>query len=736
MGEVFRATDERLARDVAIKVLPARLSSDRDAVTRLEREARAIASLSHPNILVVYELQHDGGMAYVVTELLEGENLRERLRGGPLPWRRAVEIGASIADALAAAHTRGIVHRDIKPENVMVTTDGVVKVLDFGLATGGAGAPDVREGAATEVLGESGGRVAGTLEYMSPEQITGQSIDGRSDIFSLGCLLFEMLSGHCPFHRSTVRETLAAIVHEEPPALSPSGMSFPQELIRVTFHCLEKKASERFESARDLAFALRATLTDSSSARIAAVPARKRAGKSIAVLPFANLSKDPNAEYLSDGITDTLINHLAQLPKVRVIARGTAFRYKGSSADARTIGGELKVDMILGGRVLQVGDTLRIQAELVNVTDDAQVWGEHFTRKIADVFAIQDEISSHIGEKLKARLSGETKRRLKKRDPQSAEAYKLYLKGRFYWNKRTAESFQHGIEAFRQAIDLDPNYALAYVGLADCYNLLNTYSVLAPHDAFPKAKAAATRALELDDSLAEAHASLAFVRFYYDWNWSAAESSFRRAIDLNPNYATAHHWYGWCLIMRQRFDEAVESFRRAGDLDPLSVIIHSESVWPWFYARDYDRALGQVKKAMDIDRDFIWIHFAIGSIYIRQRNFHDAISELENVAKRYDSPYVHAVLGQAYAAAGRRDDARAIVEKMLAAKKREYVSAYDLATVLSELKDADGAFQQLELAYRDREPWMVRLDLEPSFDAIREDQRFPSLRARVGLDSR
>ncbi len=736
MGEVYRATDSRLGRDVAIKVLPPHTSGDAEAVAQLTREAKTIAALSHPNILVVYELEHRDGIVYVVTELLEGETLRERLASGALPWRRTVEIAASIADALAAAHTRGVVHRDIKPENVFITRDGVVKVLDFGLASTAsplANTPDT----ATAVL-ENQGRIAGTIGYMSPEQVIGAPAEPTSDIFSLGCLLFESLSGARPFQRAATGETLAAILNDDPPTLSLSGSSMPPELARLTLHCLEKKPAERFQSARDLAFALRATLTDMqsgtlSTSQAATTTKAKKKATSVVVLPFANDGSDPSTEYLSDGITETLINHLAQLPKLRVIARATAFRYKSSTLEPGAIGLELKVDMIVTGRVQQLGDTLRIQAELVNVREDTQLWGEHFSRKMADVFTVQDEISSQIATKLRTKLTGEARRRLKKRDPRNAEAYQLYLKGRFYWNKRTAENFQKGIEAFRQAIEIDPTYALAYAGLADCYNLLNTYSVLAPHDAFPKAKAAATRALELDDSLTEAHASLAFVTFFYDWNWPAAEESFRRAIALNLNYATAHHWYGWFLTMRGRFEEAASSFKRAREVDPLSIIIQVESAWPHFFARDYDRALGQIKKAMDIDPDFLWVHFALGQIYLEQRNVREAIGELEGVSTRYDSLYVLAVLGHAYGVAGRVDDAKRILEKMLAAARDQYVSEYDIALLFLGLGDTDNAFRHLENAYRAREPWLVRLKVDPSFDRFRDDARYRDLHARIGL---
>jgi serine/threonine protein kinase/Tfp pilus assembly protein PilF len=732
MGEVYRATDTRLGRDVAIKVLPAHSSTDEEMISALTREAKAIAALSHPNILAVYELDQEGGTTYVVTELLEGETLRERLRGGPLPWRRAVEIAASIADALAAAHARGIIHRDVKPENVFITTEGLVKVLDFGLALTRQPVTDAPENA-TEVRVDDG-KISGTIGYMSPEQVVGGDIDATSDIFSLGCLIYETLSGLRPFQRSATGETLAAILREDPPPLSLSGSSLPQELARLALHCLEKKPSERFQSARDLAFALRATLTDSASGTIASTVApKKKQSRSIAVLPFVNVGSDANTEYLSDGITETLINHLAQLPKMRVIARATAFRYKGTTTDATAAGRELDVDMIVTGRVQQFGDMLRISAELVDVRDDRQLWGENFNRKMADVFAVQDEISSQIAEKLRANLTGVAKRRLKKRDPRTAEAYQLYLKGRFYWNKRTAENFQKGIEAFREAIDLDPTYALAYAGLADCYNLLNTYSVLAAHDAFPKAKAAATRALELDDSLPEAHASLAFVTFFYEWKAAAAEESFQRAIKLNPNYGTAHHWYGWFLIMRGRFDEAAASMKRARDVDPLSIIIQTESVWPFFYARDYDRALGQLKKAMDIDRDFLWIHFALGQIYLEQRNIREALVELEMVVQRYDTPYVLIVLGRAYGLAGRMDDAKRIHERVQSVALKEFVSAYDLAIMYTGVDDRDRVFAELEKAYEAHDPWIVRLDVDPAFDRVRDDPRFRNLRMRIGL---
>jgi serine/threonine-protein kinase len=732
MGEVYRAIDTRLGRFVAIKVLIPEVVNSEDTFARFTTEARAIAALSHPNILSIFEFDHDGERAFIVTELLIGEPLRERIASAAVPWTKTAEIGAAVCDGLAAAHAKQIIHRDLKPENIFLLADGQVKILDFGLAVIRAAASPGgnSDDTATNVLEHPPENVVGTIGYMSPEQLSGRALDSATDIFSLGCVLYEMVTGRRAFGRSSLIETMAAILNDDPPAVEQSGRHIPYDLQRVISRCLEKKPAERFQSARDLAFALRAIRSDSGS--VAPTKTKPR-GKSIAVIPFVNSARDPGADYLIDGITESVINRLARLPKLRVIARGTVFRYKGIDADPQTVGRELGVKTVLTGAIHQVRESLSIQAELVEVADNAQIWGERFNLRFSDIFAVQEEIAERIAEKLRVKLTGADRKKLRKRHTENPEAYQLFLRGRYQWNKRTADGFRRAIELFDQAIEHDPLYARAYVGLADCYNLLTTYSAIPPRDALPKAKLAATRALEIDESLAEAHASLAFTKCYFDWDWLGAETSFQRALELNPNYATAHHWYAWLLTCRRRFREAAAQMALARELDPLSLAINTESAWPLYYDRDFDGALSLLEKARQIDPDFIWVQFAIGQVLAARGDFDLALVQLERVAAIYPSSYVLAVLASVRGRAGRQADAVALIRALEERSKHEFVSVYDLALAWAGAGDPDAAFDYLLRAVEERSPWLIRIGIDPHFDSIRGDLRMRSIERRIGI---
>jgi serine/threonine-protein kinase len=622
MGEVYRARDERLKREVAIKVLPASFSADADRLRRFEQEAQAAGALNHPNILAIYDVGTHEGSPYIVSELLEGETLRARLAGGAFSPRKALGHAMQIAHGLAAAHEKGIVHRDLKPENIFVTRDGRVKILDFGLAkltqaeSGSSAATDL------PTAGTEPGVVLGTMGYLSPEQVRGKPADSRSDIFSFGAILYEMLSGNRAFRGDTTADTMSAILLKEPTELSATNREISPGLERVVRHCLEKNPEQRFHSAHDLAFDLEA-LSDVSTpspalaglravarprARVllwavgvvslvalaaAVLWLRPRAGTidSLAVLPFVNAGGDPNAEYLSDGITESLINTVSQIPGIRVVSRASAFHYKGKDVGAKTVGRELGVAAVLTGRIVQRGDALSIRAELVDARDDTHLWGEEYNRRLSDILAVQEEIARDISGKLRQRLTGEEKKRLTKRYTENAEAYALYLKGRYHWNKRTGEDIQKGIGYFQQAIEKDPTYALAYAGLADSYAILFQYAGLPSSETFPKAKAAALKALEMDDTLAQAHATLAETHEFFDWDFSAAEKEYRRAIELDPKYPTAHHWYSACLSRLGRHEEAIAEVERAYELDPLSPIISTSRAVALVRARQSDRAI-------------------------------------------------------------------------------------------------------------------------------------------------
>ena len=603
MGEVYRARDTRLDRDVAIKVLPEQLAGSAEALSRFEREAKAVAALSHPNILAIHDFGDDHGVRFVVTELLDGETLRARIAQERLAWRKAVEIGIAVADGLAAAHAKGIVHRDLKPENIFLTSSGLVKILDFGLARTDPVLPEDATSIQTASMRTEAGTVLGTVGYMSPEQVSGEAVDARSDIFSFGCVLYEMIAGRRAFLGKSAGETLASILRDHPPEFAVLGIALLPALERIATRCLDKSRDERFQSARDLAFHLK----EISSGSIGAAVSSGKHGpaiESIAVLPFLNVSGDPDAEYLSDGIAESIIHGLSRLPNLRVMARSTLSRYKGREIDPQAVGEELKVRAVLTGRVFHRGEALVIKTELVDVRDGSQIWGENYNRKFADILALEEEISREISGKLRLKVTGEEAQRFTRRATESPEAYRLYLKGLFYWNKRTADGLRKGIELFQEAIEVDPEYALAYAGIAHSYNQLGFYQFLAPRDAFPRAKAAATRALELDAALGEARTVLAVVHFWYDWDWAAAEDEFRRAIAASPDFVHVHHFFGIFLTARESFEEGIREVDRAVELDPLSLPARASRGFCLYLGRRCDESIGELEKILELDPSF------------------------------------------------------------------------------------------------------------------------------------
>jgi len=732
MGEVYRGRDPRLARDVAIKVLAKDSSQDTEATARLEREARAIAALSHPNIVAVFDVGHENGTFYVVTELLEGKTLRDAIRQSALTWRRAVEIGAEVAEGLAAAHAKSIVHRDLKPENIFLTADGRVKILDFGLAQTDPVLTQRDEESipTTRWFHTNPGTVVGTLGYMSPEQLRGEAVDPSADLFSLGCILYEMVTAKRPFHRESGAATIAAILKDDLPS-GELAAAVPLEFQRIIEGCVEKTPSARFQSARDLALTLRAIGSSASmeNSDLLRNMTRKKASRSksidsIAVLPLANDTNDLGKEYLSDGITEGIINQLSQLPKLKVMARSTVFRYKNRDIDAQSVGRELRVRAVLTGRLKQIGDRLRINVELVDSVDGSQLWGETYNRELADLIALQDEMSREITDKLRLKLTGAEKKKLRKQSTQNSEAYQLYLKGRYHWNKRTEESLRRGIAFFREAIESDPSFAGAYAGLADCFVTMTTNIPLPPREAMPKAKAAAMKAVELDEGLAEGWASLGAVRWWFDWDWSGAEEAYRRAIALNANYATAHDGYGMMLSARGRADEAVEQIRKAADLDPLSLIIAVHAGWPHYFARNYDTAIRCFRKALELDERFIpadgWLGMALG----QQGRYPEALDAFSRALEVDRIPILLTMLAHTHAIAGNREKALAFLDALREEAKNRYVSPYDIAVVHAGLGDTNAAIEHLREARDDRSAWMVFLNVDPRLDVLRGEAGF------------
>jgi serine/threonine-protein kinase len=769
MGEVYRAKDPRLSREVAIKVLPASYSQDADRLRRFEQEAKAAGALNHPNITAVHDIGSHEGAPYVVQELLEGETLRSALAGGRLAPRKAVEYATQISHGLAAAHEKGIVHRDLKPENLFVTKDGRVKILDFGLAKLTEREREGPSGTSvpTETRGTEPGVVLGTLGYMSPEQVRGNPADARSDIFSFGATLYEMLSGKRAFRGESVADTMSAILREDPPDLSLTDQNISPGLERVVRHCLEKNPAQRFQSARDLAFnleelssvtglpsAVRGALAAGSSRRqrtllasagvalvlaAAAALLLSRSRKtstidSIAVLPFVNASQDPNAEYLSDGITESIINSLSRLSQLRVAARSTVFRYKGRDQDPQKTGRDLNVRAVVSGKVTQRGDALAVQADLVDTANGSQIWGDRYDRKLADIQTVQEEIARAISEKLRLRLTGEEKKQLTKRYTEDVEAYQLYLKGRYAWEKRTESGLRQSVEFFRQAIDKDPGFALAYAGLADSYVVMNSYSLMSPAECFPRARAAAIKALEIEDGLAQAHATLGYVLRTYEHDWPGAESEFKRAMALDPKYATAHFWYALSLGASGRSEEALAEIRRARELDPFSGIIQANVARLLVYARQYDRAIEEGRKAIEANPNFGAAHRWLGYAYAAKGMTSEAIAESQVTAKLYEgTPVGLYALGRAQALAGRRAEALQTIEELKALAARQYVGPSLVAMILTVLGDKDQALDWWERAYEDRDFYVLFINVDPLCDPLRSDPRFAELLRKIGL---
>ncbi len=763
MGEVYRAHDTRLDRDVAIKILPAHLATNPDALRRFEREARAVATLSHPNILAIHDFGTEDDVSYAVMELLEGETLRGRLHRETMKWREAVQIGSLIAEGLAAAHTRGIIHRDLKPENIFLTTDGQIKILDFGIARVKHLIASEDSTLTLKTATTKPGTVLGTVAYMSPEQVRGEAVDAPSDIFSLGCVLYEMLTRQRPFARATTAETMTAILRDEPLPLTPTKV--PIALEHLLHHCLEKKPSDRFQSARDLAFDLKELLgTGTSSARLLRPKLRLRprvwiaaavfllligsaallyftswrgqAIDSLAIMPLVNASNDTNAEYLSDGISEDLIQHLAHLPNLRVTARSTVIRYKGKEVDPRQVGNELRVSAVFTGRVTLRNDQVFIVVELVKTTDGSQLWGEQYRRQMSDLLAVQEEITRQISWNLRLTLTDPEKKQLEKRYTQNVEAYQLYLKGRYQWNQRTPEALRNSIAYFQEAIAKDPLYALAYSGLADAYFVLGplVLSVLPAQEATDKQRAAANKALELDNTLAEAHTSLAVVRFMYDWNWAEAERSFQRAIALKPNYAVVHAWYASYLMVSGRLEESIAEIERAQQLDPFSLAISNTVAGLYYAAGRYEQAIAQYRKTMAMNPQYSIPHAELAQVYTKLGQYNEALAELaQAITLSERSPDVLSTLGYVYGVAGRSKEAEKILGELTARPPDGTVSPLDLALVHTGLNQKDQAFALLDKAFAERAPGLIYIKVDQRFKPLHTDPRFAELLRRVGI---
>ena len=730
---MYRARDTRLDRDVAIKALLGESAGDPVMRRRFLQEARAASALSHPNIVVLHDIVSHDGSDFLVMEYVPGRPLTEAIAQGPMPFERVIAVGLQVASALAASHAAGIIHRDIKPANILLMADHTVKVLDFGIAKR---VHDRSQGDATQEMASltRPGVVVGTVSYMSPEQTRGEAVDARTDVFSLGCVLYEAATGHRPFRGPTAVATMIDIATA--PSVPPSALrtTLPVAFDVFISRCLAKNREHRFSSMDEVGSSLQ-RLHDAS---VHKTEEAARAITAIAVLPFASVGGDPDNEYFGEGLTDELITGLSRVDALRVTSRSSAFAFRDKAMDVRAIGSTLNVDAVLEGSVRRAGNRLRVAVQLVSVADGYHLWSERYDREMTDVFDIQDEIARTIIDKLRPRLIGHVTVPSLKRYTDDPEAYALYLKGRYYWERRPVGT-SRAIECFEQAIERDPRYALAYAGLADAYNTLASWEagVLPPTIGFQKGLSYAERALQLDPDLAEGHASLGYALLHNRWELGAAIRSFTHAITLNPRYGPAHHWYSHALIADGRLDESLSESLEYLKVDPVDQISLLHMTWHYLMAHQFDRASAESQRALRDEPNFAWHHVFYGWALLNQGAFDKAESEIARGVELANSPQVMlSSLAQAQASGGHRETALASLDRLVAASNTKYVSPYEVGLIHESLGNLDEAFRWWERAYEERSSWLVYIAREHRLRHLHGNPRFDAFVARIQRDLR
>ncbi len=720
MGVVYKAEDNKLDRPVALKFLPFQLSPTEDERALFVQEAKAASAINHPNICTIYSIEEHDDQLFIAMEYVDGESLRQRMMNGPIDARRAVDIAIQIAHGLASAHEKQIVHRDVKPENIMLRKDGIVVIMDFGLAHR-TGSRSVRKS----------GDIVGTIAYMSPEQARGEEVDYRTDIWGLGVVLYEMLSGVHPFAGRYEQAILYQIMNQEPPLLADKVSGIPSELAFIVSTSLKKEPTLRHQSMSRLRDDLRNLSKQlEDGGRTATHGDRYR----IAVLPLLNISTDPDDQFFADGMTEELIARLTRISKLRVIARTTVMQYKSTTKTVAEISRELDIANVIEGSVRKTGNKVRIRIQLVDAKSQEHLWSDDYDRDLKDIFLIQSDVAQRVARSLEVQLIGEERKQIETEYTKNFVAYESYLRGRYFLGKRTEVDLHKAVESFQQAESIDPGYALAYAGEADAFMALALLDFLPPHKAFPEAKDAAVKAIAIDPTLAEAHASLGVVKFQYDWDWPGAEFEFKEALRLNTNYSSGHHYYADFLKGAGRFDEALIEIRKAQQLDPLSLPINTGVGHVLYLSRRYDEAIEQYRKTIELDPNYLQARLWFGRPLLQKGMYREAIRELEAAVELSGgSTIALAMLGNALAVSGNRLEATKKLDELTRRSEKNYVPSYWIGMIYIGLGDMDQAFTWFHKACDERSSWLAWMYAEPRFDTLRSDARFAALSQKMGF---